>query len=59
MLAAMKLRGLSIYSSPRAPASHSIPTAASEVGGRHPLAATTCAPPCSAPATGWFRMRRS
>jgi len=35
MLAAMKLRGLSVYSSPRAPASHSIPPAASEVGGRH------------------------
>ena len=35
MLAAMKLRGLSVYSSPGAPASHSIPTSASEVGGRH------------------------
>ena len=35
ILAAMKLRGLSVYSNPRAPASHSIPTAASEVGGRH------------------------
>jgi len=35
MLAAMKLRGLSIYTCPRAPTSHSIPTSASEVGGRH------------------------
>ena len=35
ILAAMKLRGLSVYSNPRAPASHNIPTSASEVGGRH------------------------
>jgi VIT1/CCC1 family predicted Fe2+/Mn2+ transporter len=39
ILAAMKLRGLSVYSHslghPHAPASHSIPTSASEVGGRH------------------------
>ena len=35
ILAAMKLRGLSVYSSPHAPASHRIPTSASEVGGRH------------------------
>ena len=35
VLAALKLRGLSVYSSPRAPASHDIPTSASEVGGRH------------------------
>ena len=35
ILAAMKLRGLSVYSTPHAPASHSIPTSASEVGGRH------------------------
>jgi len=35
ILAAMKLRGLSVYSSPHAPASHRIPTTASEVGGRH------------------------
>ena len=35
ILAAMKLRGLSVYTNPRAPSSHSIPTSASEVGGRH------------------------
>jgi len=35
VLAAMKLRGLSVYATPRAPASHDIPTSASEVGGRH------------------------
>ncbi len=35
VLAAMKLRGLSVYTAPRAPTSHSIPTSASEVGGRH------------------------
>ena len=35
ILAAMKLRGLSIYVTPRAPLSHDIPTSASEVGGRH------------------------
>ncbi len=35
VLAAMKLRGLSVYTTPRAPASHDIPTSASEVGGRH------------------------
>jgi vacuolar iron transporter family protein len=35
VLAAMKLRGLSMYTAPRAPASHDIPTSASEVGGRH------------------------
>lgn len=35
VLAAMKLRGLSVYSGPSAPATHAIPTSASEVGGRH------------------------
>jgi len=35
ILSAMKLRGLSVYSHPRAPVSHSIPTSAGEVGGRH------------------------
>ena len=35
VLAARKLRGLSIYSGPRAPASHDTPTSASQVGGRH------------------------
>jgi vacuolar iron transporter family protein len=35
VLAAMKLRGLSVYSGPRAPAAHAIPTSAREVGGRH------------------------
>jgi len=35
VLAAMKLRGLSVYSAPRAPATHDIPTSASQVGGRH------------------------
>jgi VIT1/CCC1 family predicted Fe2+/Mn2+ transporter len=35
VLAAMKLRGLSVYATPRAPATHDIPTSASEVGGRH------------------------
>jgi VIT1/CCC1 family predicted Fe2+/Mn2+ transporter len=35
ILAAMKLRGLSVYSGSRAPASHAMPTSASEVGGRH------------------------
>ena len=35
VLAAMKLRGLSMYTAPRAPASHRLPTSASEVGGRH------------------------
>ena len=35
VLAAMKLRGLSMYSGPRAPATHDIPTAAHQVGGRH------------------------
>jgi VIT1/CCC1 family predicted Fe2+/Mn2+ transporter len=35
VLAAMKLRGLSVYSGPRAPSYHSIPTSASQVGGRH------------------------
>ena len=35
VLAAMKLRGLSVYSGPRAPASHDTPTSASQVGGRH------------------------
>ena len=35
ILAAMKLRGLSVYLTPRAPLSHDIPTSASEVGGRH------------------------
>jgi len=35
VLAAMKLRGLSVYTATRAPAGHAIPTTASEVGGRH------------------------
>ena len=35
VLAAMKLRGLSVYDGPRAPAAHDIPTSASQVGGRH------------------------
>jgi vacuolar iron transporter family protein len=35
ILAAMKLRGLSVYTNPRAPSSHSIPTSAAEVGARH------------------------
>jgi VIT1/CCC1 family predicted Fe2+/Mn2+ transporter len=35
VLAAMKLRGLSVYSGAQAPASHTIPTSAHEVGGRH------------------------
>jgi vacuolar iron transporter family protein len=35
VLAAMKLRGLSVYSGQHAPASHAMPTSASEVGGRH------------------------
>jgi VIT1/CCC1 family predicted Fe2+/Mn2+ transporter len=35
VLAAMKLRGLSVYSSRHAPVSHAMPTSASEVGGRH------------------------
>ena len=35
VLAAMKLRGLSVYTSPRDPAEHDIPTSASQVGGRH------------------------
>lgn len=35
VLAAMKLRGLSVYSGPSAPAFHALPTSASEVGGRH------------------------
>jgi vacuolar iron transporter family protein len=35
VLAAMKLRGLSVYSAPRAPSEHPMPTSASEVGGRH------------------------
>ncbi|HEU4780442.1 MAG TPA: VIT1/CCC1 transporter family protein [Steroidobacteraceae bacterium] len=34
-LAAMKLRGLSIYSGPNVPASHAIPTTVEEVGRRH------------------------
>jgi VIT1/CCC1 family predicted Fe2+/Mn2+ transporter len=34
-LAAMKLRGLSVYSSPRLPAAHAMPTSAVEVGARH------------------------
>lgn len=34
-LAAMKLRGLSIYSGPNVPASHAIPTTVTEVGKRH------------------------
>jgi VIT1/CCC1 family predicted Fe2+/Mn2+ transporter len=35
VLAAMKLRGLSVYSGSHAPATHAMPTSASEVGGRH------------------------
>jgi VIT1/CCC1 family predicted Fe2+/Mn2+ transporter len=35
VLAAMKLRGLSVYSGPRAPATHAIPTSLSEIGERH------------------------
>lgn len=35
ILAAMKLRGLSVYSGPRAPSTHALPTSVSEVGGRH------------------------
>jgi vacuolar iron transporter family protein len=35
VLAAMKLRGLSVYATPRAPASHDIPVSVGEVGGRH------------------------
>jgi VIT1/CCC1 family predicted Fe2+/Mn2+ transporter len=35
VLAAMKLRGLSVYSGRPAPGSHAMPTSASEVGGRH------------------------
>jgi VIT1/CCC1 family predicted Fe2+/Mn2+ transporter len=35
VLAAMKLRGLSVYSSSHAPAPHSMPTTVAEVGKRH------------------------
>ncbi|HKU90074.1 MAG TPA: VIT1/CCC1 transporter family protein [Steroidobacteraceae bacterium] len=35
VLAAMKLRGLSVYGGRHAPATHAMPTSASEVGGRH------------------------
>ena len=35
VLAAMKLRGLSVYSGPRAPTTHALPTSVNEVGGRH------------------------
>ncbi len=35
VLAAMKLRGLSMYSGPTVPASHAIPTTVAEVGKRH------------------------
>lgn len=35
ILAAMKLRGLSVYSGRRLPTTHAMPTSASEVGGRH------------------------
>ncbi|HEX6398406.1 MAG TPA: VIT1/CCC1 transporter family protein, partial [Steroidobacteraceae bacterium] len=35
VLAAMKLRGLSVYGGRRAPPTHAMPTSASEVGGRH------------------------
>ena len=35
VLAAMKLRGLSVYSGPPAPASHAIPTTVADVGKRH------------------------
>jgi hypothetical protein len=34
VLAAMKLRGLSMYAGPRAPATHDLPSAADQVGGR-------------------------
>ena len=34
-LAAMKLRGLSVYACRHAPVTHAMPTSASEVGGRH------------------------
>jgi VIT1/CCC1 family predicted Fe2+/Mn2+ transporter len=35
VLAAMKLRGLSVYSGPQSPATHAIPTSLSEIGERH------------------------
>ena len=35
VLAAMKLRGLSIYSAPPAPAGHAMPTSLAQVGARH------------------------
>lgn len=35
VLAAMKLRGLSVYAGPPAPASHAIPTTVADVGKRH------------------------
>ncbi len=35
VLAAMKLRGLSVYSGPRAPATHAMPTTVADVGNRH------------------------
>lgn len=35
VLAAMKLRGLSVYACRHAPVTHAMPTSASEVGGRH------------------------
>jgi len=35
VLAAMKLRGLSVYSGPRMPTAHPLPVSASEVGRRH------------------------
>lgn len=35
VLAAMKLRGLSVYSGPKVPAQHAMPTTVAEVGERH------------------------
>jgi vacuolar iron transporter family protein len=35
VLAAMKLRGLSVYSAPPAPATHAMPTSVADVGERH------------------------
>ena len=41
VLAAMKLRGLSVYSSSHAPAPHPMPTTVAEVGKRHASAGVT------------------
>lgn len=35
VLAAMKLRGLSVYSAPAAPAGHAMPTSLAQIGARH------------------------